>query len=111
MPIIVLVAWLIGGNVPSLVDAQHLFYSGKYDEAAAMTLELRARQPADLAAFELRTSTLLFQLKADLGNSRDRDAAFKACARCPALMTAFLKDTEDGQKVARARLAADPADD
>jgi hypothetical protein len=102
---------LTAGGYHSLVEAQRLFYSGQYDAAAAMTLELVTREPTDLAAFELRTSTLLFQLKADLGDSRDREAAFKACARCPELMTAFLKDTADGQKVARARLAADPADD
>lgn len=95
----------------ALSDAQSLFYNGQYEAAAAMTLELRARQPLDLAAFELHTSTLLFQVKAALGDRRDKNAAFKNCLSCPGLMAAFLADTAEGQKVARARLAADPADD
>src|SRR5258708_2914016 len=101
----------IGLDQPALVDAQRLFYNGRYDAAAAITLELRSRQPSDLAAFELRTSALLFQLKASLGDRRDKDEAFKECLRCPGLMTAFLSDTSEGQKLARARLAANPADD
>jgi hypothetical protein len=95
----------------ALSDAQSLFYNGRYEAAAAMTVELRARQPHDLAAFELHTSTLLFQLKAALGDPEDKTAAFKSCLTCPGLMAAFLADTEEGQKVARARLAENPADD
>jgi hypothetical protein len=95
----------------ALSDAQRLFYNGRYEAAAAMTVELRAQKPLDLAAFELRTSTLLFQLKAALGDRNDKNAAFKNCLPCPGLMAAFLADTAKGQKVARARLAADPADD
>jgi hypothetical protein len=95
----------------ALSDAQRLFYNGRYDAAAAVTLELRAQQPSDLAAFELRTSTLLFQLKAELGDRHDKEAAFKACRRCPDLMAAFLSETAEGQKLARARVAANPADD
>jgi hypothetical protein len=100
----------------ALSDAQRLFYNGRYDAAAAMTVELCARQPPDLAAFELRTSALLFQLKAALddghdGDRHDRDAAFARCLTCPGLMAAFLSDTTEGQKMARARLAADPADE
>jgi hypothetical protein len=104
---------LIALDQPAISDAQRLFYNGRYEAASAMTVELRARQPLDLAAFELRTSTLLFQLKAALGDreDRDRDAAFESCLPCPGLMAVFLRETAEGQKVARARLAADPADE
>jgi hypothetical protein len=101
-------------DLHGLSDAQRLFYNGRYDAAAAMTVELRAQQPQDLAAFELRTSTLLFQLKAALGDptdKTDKNEAFKNCLTCPGLMAAFLADTAEGQKVARARLAASAADD
>ena len=72
----ILYAALIALDHQALSDAQRLFYNGRYDAAAAVTLQLRAQEPADLAAFEIRTSTLLFQLKAELGDRRDRDAAF-----------------------------------
>jgi hypothetical protein len=96
-----------------LSDAQRLFYNGRYDAAAAVTGELCARQPPDLAAFELRTSALLFQLKAALGDGHDhdKDAAFERCLPCAGLMAAFLSDTAAGQKMARARLVADPTDE
>ncbi len=108
---LLLVVALTARDHPALVDAQRLFYNGHYDAAAAATLELRKREPADLAAFELRTSTLLFQLKAELGEAGNKDAAFKACPRCSGLMTDFLRETTDGQRVARARLTADPSDE
>jgi hypothetical protein len=95
----------------ALSDAQRLFFNGRYEAAAAVTLELRARQPLNLAALELRSSTLLFQLKAALRDRHDKNAAFESCLPCRGLMAAFLADTTEGQKVARARLAANPHDD
>lgn len=95
----------------ALSDAQRLFYNGRYEAAAAVTLELRTRQPLDLAALELRSSTLLFQLKAVLRDRHDRNAAFESCVPCRGLLATFLADTTEGQKVARARLAANPDDD
>ena len=96
---------------PSLSDAQRSFYNARYAAAAAMLLELRSEQPEDLAAYELRTSALLFQLKAALGDQANREKAFKACETCSALMAAFLSDTSKGQALTRARLSADPADE
>jgi hypothetical protein len=101
---------LMAFQCQALSDAQRLFYSGRYNTAAAMTEKLCARQPSSLAALELRSSTLLFQLKAALGDRHDRNAAFDACPSCPGLMTAFLADTSEGQTLARARLAANPGD-
>jgi hypothetical protein len=91
-------------------DAQSLFFNARYDAAAELALELRSSDPDDLAAWELRTSGLLFQLKAVLGNQRDRDKAFKQCVTCPGLLTAFLSDTERGAARARARVQAAPED-
>ena len=104
-------AALIALNHQALSDAQRLFYNGRYDAAAAMSVELRARRPLDLATFEVRSSTLLFQLKAALGDRHDKQAAFESCLSCPGLLTAFLAETAEGQKVARARLTANPEDD
>lgn len=104
-------AALVALNHQALPDAQRLFYNGRYEAAAAMAAELRARQPLDLAAFELRSSTLLFQLKAALGDRHDKQAALESCGLCPGLLAAFLAETAEGQKVARARVAANPADD
>jgi hypothetical protein len=96
---------------PTLADAQRSFYNARYDEAAELALALRSEGPEPLAAYELRTSALLFQLKAALGDQRDREKAFKACHPCPDLLAAFLDDTARGQAVARARLHADGADE
>jgi hypothetical protein len=104
-------AALIALNHQTLSDAQRLFYNGRYEAAAAMTAELRARQPLDLGASELRSSTLLFQLKAALGDRHDKQAAFENCRPCAGLLAAFFAETAEGQNVARARLAANPADD
>ena len=104
-------AVVIALNHQVLSDAQRLFYNGRYEAAAVMTVELRARQPLDLAAIELRSSTLLFQLKAALGDRHHKQAAVENCRPCPGLLAAFFAETAEGQKVARARLTANPADD
>jgi len=96
---------------PTLPDAQRLFFNARYDDAAVSTLALRSADPKDLAACELRTSTLLFQIKTELDDPDRKPKAFAQCGRCPGLLTAFLSDTAEGQALARARLHADPADD
>ena len=101
----------VGLDRSSLSDAQRSFYNARYDDAATRLLELRSKEPEDLAAYELRTSALLFQVKAALGDQPNREKAFKACEICPELMASFLSDTTKGQGLARARLDADHADD
>ena len=96
---------------PTLPDAQRLFFNARYDDAAVSTLALRSADPEDLAACELRTSTLLFQIKTELEVQDGKPKAFAQCGRCPGLLAAFLSDTAQGQALARARLLADPADD
>jgi hypothetical protein len=105
---------------PTFVDAQRDFYNARYADAAALTLALRGSHPQDLAADELRTSALLFEIKglleqpADKQINRkesDKKEALRLCTACPALIAAFMADIGHGQALARARLAAVPEDD
>jgi hypothetical protein len=101
--------------------AQRMFYNGDYEGAAARSLELQAVDPAHLAAYELRASALLFDIKrtlgdikATLGDERDRDnreALFRECVRCPELVAAFDGEISQGLALARAALDAAPADE
>ena len=54
---------------------------------------------------------MLFQIKRLVGDAPDKEVAWKACATCPAIMAAFVEETARGQALARARLAANPADE
>jgi hypothetical protein len=98
---------------PTLSDAQSLFFNAQYDAAAALALELRTSDPDDLAIWEVRTSGLLFQLKATLDGHADKDKekAFKQCVACPDLLTAFLSETARGVALAHKRLQLTPDDD
>ena len=98
-------------HLPKLSEAQRAFFNARYETAAALTLELRALDPEDLAVIELRTSALLFQLKEVLPERGDKEKAFKQCVMCPELLTAFLSETTRGQIVARARLKSMPGDE
>jgi len=94
----------------SLEDAHRAFYNARYEEAAALALSLESDTPDGLAACELRTSALLFQIKNAIGDQPDRDKAFAQCERCASWLAEFLTDAARGQAVARARLTADPDD-
>ncbi|HKY22454.1 MAG TPA: hypothetical protein VJM31_14660 [Vicinamibacterales bacterium] len=96
---------------PTLADAQHLFFNARYDAAADVALALHSSDAALLAAYEVRTSALHFQLRDALGSNTDKSQAFKQCAACPELLKAFLTDTAKGQAVARERLRVKPNDD
>lgn len=105
---------------PRFAEAQRLFYNARYQAAAALTLDVRKAETTDLANYELRTSAILFQLKALLEGPNGRDAdrkeadkkeALKACAPCPALIEAFFDDVRRGQDLARTMLRANPADE
>ena len=94
-----------------LDEAHRLFYSGRYVASAALALDVRASDAGNLDASELRASALHFQIRRALGEPRDRDRAWKACATCQELMPVFLAEFSLGQAAARARLASNPADD
>ena len=105
----------------TLEDAQRLFYSGRFEESAALAQALCMPDIDHLSACELRTSALLFQLRralrepADRDNAEkdkaDNDKAWKACSLCPEVMAAFIADISNGQAVARARLEMRPDDE
>jgi len=95
----------------TLEDAQRSFYNGRYDVAAELTLHLCGAEPDNLEPCELRTSILHSLIRRGLGDGRDRDAAWKACAVCPDLKSAFVAETTRAQAIARARLKKDPRDE
>jgi tetratricopeptide (TPR) repeat protein len=90
--------------------AQEAFYNANYEDAAAHALESQMATPDDLAAYELRTTALLFQIKRLIGDDKRRKKVMNACERCPDLVAAFLTDIAAAQGLARDRLRADPAD-
>lgn len=92
----------------SLDDAQRMFYNGRYAEAAALTATLCTSDVAALAACELRTSALLFQLRRAIGEAPDKKKAFAACDSCAELLSVFVAETRRVQAVARARLETHP---
>jgi hypothetical protein len=95
----------------TLDDAQRAYYNGRYEAAAAMTLDPCMTGENGLAACELYTAALHFQIKRAMGQSDDRGKAWTACAICPTVMTAFKAALARGQTVARARLREQPTDD
>jgi hypothetical protein len=101
------------GHTPTLEKAQRFFYNGDYDGAAAVAHRLCEADPEDLDACELRTASVLFQIKKALRETRahDKPTAWSLCAACPSLMSAFLEETARGQAVARARLKIHPDDE
>src|SRR5260221_840389 len=96
---------------PVLADAQRLFYNAHYEAAAAMTLALRASDADEPAVGELRSSALLFQIKALLEDRPKEENALRTCATCPALIADFLGEIQRGQNLARAALRTNPVDD
>ena len=99
------------GSSATLEDAQRSFYSGRYEDAAALSLPLCAAGADDLEACELRTSSLHFQIRRAMGDSSDREKAWTMCAACPELLSAFIADTDRARSLARARLQKNPNDD
>jgi tetratricopeptide (TPR) repeat protein len=95
----------------SLESAQRLFYSSKFPAAADQALQLITLAPTDLAAFELRTSALHFQIRRVSGTGKDRKAAMAACHACPSLVEVFFAEFARGRAAARQRLAEVPDDE
>jgi len=94
----------------TLESGQWAFYNAQYQEAATVTLALCSGGADSLAACELRTAALLFQIRRALGETADKDEAWKRCVACPDLMSAFEAALARGQALARARLEAHPGD-
>ena len=95
---------------PGLVEAQRLFFTGRYEDAAAIAAALRSSEDSGLMAYELRNSAVLFQIRRALGEPKDKEKALAQCMPCPALMADFRSDLDTGRELARTRLKADPQD-
>jgi hypothetical protein len=93
---------------PELRDARHHFYSARYVEAAHVAAPLTQTGDEALAAFELRTSALHFELKRRLGDATNKSKAMKQCAECQSLLDEFTKDINAGKALARSILKNDP---
>ena len=116
-----LAAQTAGADQPAgpalLATAQRLFYNGDYAQAADLARALRSADGADLAASELLTSALHFQIRDAMGNASDRikasdkNKALAACAECPDLLAAFKDETARSLTLARARLKVNAQDD
>jgi hypothetical protein len=94
-----------------LESAQREFYNARYESAARLTLDPCATGVDGLAACELRTAALLFQVRVALGPQPDKGKAWKECGDCPALVSAFKTALTQGQSLARATLREQPAND
>ena len=93
-------------TLPTLEDAQRMFYSGRYEDATAITSSLCAAD--DLEACELRTSSLHFQIRKAMGELADRNRAWTMCAACPDLLATFIAETDRARALARARVQSNP---
>lgn len=71
--------------------------NARYESAARLTLDACATDMGRVEACELRTAALLFQMRAALGDEPDKDKAWKQCASCPALLSAFKVALARGQ--------------
>jgi len=103
-----------GGSPPavaSLEAAQRLFYMARFAEAAESALTHTTEGSTALAAYELRTSALHFQVRRAMGPGKDRKAALAACSACSDLLETFFSEITRGTQAARARLAQAPEDD
>ncbi|HEY5618391.1 MAG TPA: hypothetical protein VIK60_10615 [Vicinamibacterales bacterium] len=95
----------------TLEEAQRLFYSGHYDGAAALALTVRAADAGNLAALELRSSALHFQIRRVFGTPQNKERAWKTCGSCEELLAAFVTETNLGRSMARARLNQSAVDE
>jgi hypothetical protein len=94
-----------------LEAAQREYYNARYESAARLMLEPCAADVNGLAACELRTAALHFQIKALLRQEANKEKAWKQCTACPELFSAFKAALTRGQTLARARLLEQPTDD
>ena len=92
-------------------EAHYLFYSGRYEAAAAIALKIRVADGVNLEASELRTSAVHFRIRRALGEPKDRSKAWKLCGPCQELMPVFLDEFALGRAAARAAVEDDPTDD
>lgn len=88
--------------------ARHHYFSARYTIAADAAAPLTQSGPETLAAFELRTAALHFELKRHLDDAPNKGKALKQCAPCQGLLDAFMKDVAAGRALAKAALKTQP---
>jgi hypothetical protein len=109
-PLSLLIALPLAANA-ALIDGQKLFYNGQYEAAAAEAVSLRSSDADALAACELQTSALHFQIKRLLGDAANKSKALELCAECPQLLTDFREAFMAGRSLAQERLKTNPEDE
>ena len=83
------------GTRDTLLDeGQRLFFSARYDAAAALMSAPCLEDQA--AACEVRASALLFLMRRELGEAAGKKKAFEGCASCGELLSGFQRATERG---------------
>src|SRR6187397_1524741 len=94
---------------PELRLARQHYFSGRYTAAAEAAAPLTVSGgPEALAAYELRTAALHFELKRQLGEGSNKSKALKQCTGCQPLIDAFMKDVTAGKALARTVLKDQP---
>jgi hypothetical protein len=101
----------ITGRLETLDAAQLEYYNARYERAASLTLDACTTDANGVAACELHTAALLFQIRGALGASAGDASAWKDCRGCPALLSAFKTALARGQLLARSKLEDQPTDD
>lgn len=100
-----------GAQSTTLREAQRLFYSARFEAAAALAETVPSSDAEALVASELRSSALLFQIRRAFGEPANKDRALKACDVCRVLTADFFAETARGQAIARERIQANPTDE
>jgi hypothetical protein len=101
----------VPGAGQSIDRAARLFYAARYDEAAALALELRPSTEHPLASYEVRTSALHFRLKREVAGAKDKKRALAACEPCSGLLADLTAEIAAGRALARDRIKANERDD
>jgi hypothetical protein len=101
------------GESDALRAAQLAFFNGRYLDAAAAAQTIQQSRPDELAAIELRTSALLFQIRRTLGSASksERKAALARCEPCAEWTAVIAEETARARSLARSRLSKDRTDE
>jgi hypothetical protein len=108
--VVYVAALIVAPQTDALEPAQRALYNANYEAAASLT-HGACFQLADLAACEVRSAALLFEIRRALNAQPGTDKSLKRCAACPALLTQFAATVTHGKALARQRLAGGRDDD
>jgi hypothetical protein len=103
----------LASDRPALHEAQQLLYNARYVEAAAAASSLTEAPDAELlAADEIQSTALLFELRRQLDAHKHGSPAetLRRCSDCQSLLTHFSEVTTRGQRRARSLVEQSPDD-